>query len=58
MKWCFEGSVLQDPFSTCFSSDHNKVSMANANIDTLYAGSLRIKKHISFQSSYHFISGA
>ena len=30
-------------FLTCFSSDHNKISMANANIDALYAGSLRIK---------------
>ena len=28
---------------TCFLSDHNKISMANANIDALYAGSLRIK---------------
>ena len=30
-------------FPTCFSSDHNKISMANANINVLYAGSLRIK---------------
>ena len=43
MKYCFEGSVLQDQFPTCFSSDHNKISMANTNIDALYAGSLRIK---------------
>ena len=30
-------------FLTCFSSDHNIISMANANINALYAGSLRIK---------------
>ena len=30
-------------FLTRFSSDHNKMSMANANIDELYAGSLTIK---------------
>ena len=30
-------------FLTCFSSDHNQILMANANIDALYAGSLRIK---------------
>ena len=30
-------------FLTCFSSDHNKISMANANIIALYAESLRIK---------------
>ena len=26
-----------------FGSDHNKILMANANIDALYVGSLRIK---------------
>ena len=26
-----------------FWSDHNEISMANANIDALYVGSLRIK---------------
>ena len=30
-------------FLTCYSSDHDRMSMANANIDALYAGSLRIK---------------
>ena len=30
-------------FLTCFSSNHNKISMANANIVALYAGSLRLK---------------
>ena len=30
-------------FLTCYSSDHDKIPMANANIDALYAGSLRIK---------------
>ena len=30
-------------FLTCFTSDHNNISLANANIDALYAGSLRIK---------------
>ena len=44
MKWCFEGSALQDPFSRLFPSDHNKMLIANANIDALYADSLRIKK--------------
>ena len=28
-------------FLTCFSSDHNKIPMANGNIDALYAGSLK-----------------
>ena len=31
VKWCFEGSVLQDTFFTCFSSDHNRISMANVH---------------------------
>ena len=30
-------------FLTCVSSNHNKISMANANIVALYAGSLRLK---------------
>ena len=30
-------------FLTCFSFDHNKIAMAIAKIDALYAGSLRIK---------------
>ena len=54
MKWCFEGSALQDHFLTCFSSDHNKISMANANIDALYAGSLRIKYQIAVTSNITF----
>ena len=29
-------------FLTCYSSDHNKIPVANANVDALYAGSLRI----------------
>ena len=29
-------------FLTCFSSDQIKISIANTNIDALYAGSLRI----------------
>ena len=29
-------------FLTCYSSDHDNISMASANIDALYAGSLRI----------------
>ena len=50
MKWCFEGCVLQDPFS-----DHNKISMANATIDALYADSLRLKKyHISYLNNFTF----
>ena len=43
MKWCFEGSALKLHFLLCFSSDHNEISMANANIDVLYVGSLRIE---------------
>ena len=35
MKWCFEGSALKGPFSHSFKSDHNEISMANANIDAL-----------------------
>ena len=30
-------------FLTCFSSVHNKISLSDANIDALYASSLRIK---------------
>ena len=30
-------------FLTYYSSGHDKMSMANATIDVLYAGSLRIK---------------
>ena len=30
-------------FLICFWSDHNKISMANATIDKLYSGSLRLK---------------
>ena len=45
-------------FLICSSFDHDKISMANANIDTLYAGSLRIKKSIClFRVILHFISG-
>ena len=55
MKWCFEGSALQDPiFFTGFSSDHNKISMADANIDALYAGSLRIKIACFFPGNFTF----
>ena len=41
-------------FLTCLSSDHNKITMGNANIDALNAGSLRIKKNISFPSYFTF----
>ena len=34
---------LKIHFLTYFSSDHDKISKANANIDALYAGSLSIK---------------
>ena len=30
-------------FLTCLSSDQDKISMTNANINSLYAGSLKIK---------------
>ena len=30
-------------FLTCFSSDHNKISMPNAHIDALYAASVKTK---------------
>ena len=43
MKWCFEGSALKIHFLLCFLFDYNDISMANANIDALYVGSLRIK---------------
>ena len=40
-----------------FRSDHNKISMTNAKIDALYAGSLRIKFQISALSNYTFYKG-
>ena len=43
MKWCFEGSALENPFSPSFLNDHNEISMANAYINALYVGSLRRK---------------
>ena len=44
MKWCFEGSALKKTISPLFlKSDHNEISMANANINALYVGSLRIQ---------------
>ena len=59
MKWCFEGSALQDLFSHLFLSDHNKISMANATIDVFYAGSLRLKiSYFFFEIILHFISCA
>ena len=30
-------------FLICFWTDHNKISIANATIDALYAGSLRFE---------------
>ena len=36
------------PFLIRFQSDHNEIAMANANIDALYAGSLRIKMSYFF----------
>ena len=41
-------------FLTCYSSDHDKISMANANIDVLYAGSLRITVAYVFPSNFTF----
>ena len=34
---------FQVNFLTCFLPDHNKMYMASANIDALYAGKIRIK---------------
>ena len=42
-----DGVLRKVPFNIHFiihfKSDHNAISVANANIDALYAGSLRIK---------------
>ena len=41
------------PFLTCYLSDNNNISMANKNIDALYAGSLRIKiAYVFFEQLY------
>ena len=45
---------LKIHFLTCYSSDHDKISMANANIDALYAGSLRINVAYVFLSNFTF----
>ena len=46
-------------FLTCYSSDHDKISMASANIDAHYAGSLRKKCSICLSLVIvHFISDA
>ena len=46
-------------FLTCYSSDHDAISMANLNIDALYASSLRINvAYVFFRVILHFISGA
>ena len=42
MKWFLRVVPFKFHFLTCYLSDHDKISMANANIDALYAGSLRI----------------
>ena len=42
-------------FLTCYSSDHDKISMANANIDALYAGSLRIKIAFVFSELFYIL---
>ena len=39
-------------FLTCYPSDHNNFSTANANIDALYAGSLKINIAYVFPSYY------
>ena len=42
-----------------FWSDLNEISMANANVNALYAGSFRIKpSYFLFRVILHFISGA
>ena len=41
-------------FLTGYSSDHNKISMANANIVVLYAGSLRINVAYVFSEKLTF----
>ena len=40
-------------FLTCYSFDHNKISMTYANLDALYAGSLRINvAYVFFEYFY------
>ena len=41
-------------FLTCFSSDHNKISVSDANIVALYASSLRIKKAYFVLELFYF----
>ena len=53
VNWCFEGSALQDYFLIRFLSDHNEISMANANIDALYAASLRIRVSYFFSEKFY-----
>ena len=38
-----------------FWSDYNKISMVNANIDALYAGSLRIKIWYFFSEKVYIL---
>ena len=38
-----------------FWSDHNMISMANANIDALYVGSLRIKISHFFSEQFYIL---
>ena len=46
-------------FCICFLSDHNEISMADANIDALYASCLRIENNIFLiRIILHFICGA
>ena len=41
-------------FLTCHSSDQDKISMANANIDARYAGSLGINVAYVLSSNFTF----
>ena len=42
-------------FLICFWSDHSKISIANATIDALYAGSLRLKTSYFFFEYFYIL---
>ena len=46
---------LKIHFLIRFWSDHNEISIANANIDTLYVGSLRIKLSQFFSELFYIV---
>ena len=46
--------LLKIHFLIRLRSDHSEISMANANIDAGYVGSLRIKISLFFSSNFTF----